>query len=108
MRRPNAIEPAAGQLAGVTLVDITALGRYLAGRDAPEQIGKVRAIVASELATNAVVHAKSPFSVVLRAEHSRVRVSVTDDSVAQPLMGERTARADRGRGLALVATLAHR
>ena len=70
---PPNIEPAAGQLAGVTLVDITALGRYLAGRDAPEQIGKVRAIVASEAAAYLDRQEQAAAAPVIAAMHAQIR-----------------------------------
>jgi anti-sigma regulatory factor (Ser/Thr protein kinase) len=43
-------------------------------------------LVVSELATNAVVHAHSEFSVVARREGSGVRLSVHDLSRAEPLL----------------------
>jgi glutamyl-tRNA reductase len=48
---PPDVEPAVGRLAGVTLVDINALGRHLADREAPDEIPRVRAIVATEVAS---------------------------------------------------------
>ena len=57
----------------------------------------------SELATNAVVHARTAFSVVARREGSGVRLSVHDLSTAEPVL--RSARhvlALSGRGLQLV------
>jgi glutamyl-tRNA reductase len=50
---PPDVEPAVGQLAGVTLIDLAALGRHLAGRAVPSQIPQVRAIVAAEAAAYA-------------------------------------------------------
>ena len=47
---PPNVEPAAGHLADVTLVDLAALGRHLASLDVPGQIPQVRAIVAAEAA----------------------------------------------------------
>ncbi len=46
---PPDVEPAVGRLAGVTLVDIDALGRHLADRAVPDEIPRVRAIVAAEV-----------------------------------------------------------
>jgi anti-sigma regulatory factor (Ser/Thr protein kinase) len=65
-------------------------------------------LIVSELATNAVVHARSSFSVMLKTEGSRVRVSVADASKAEPRLREQNPRADRGHGLALIATVAKR
>jgi hypothetical protein len=44
------VDAAVGQLPGVKLVDLTALGRHLAERAVPDQIPQVRAIVAAEAA----------------------------------------------------------
>jgi len=49
---PPDVEPAVGRLGGVTLVDLTALGRHLAGRDEPDQVPQVRAIIAAEVAAH--------------------------------------------------------
>lgn len=61
-------------------------------------------LVVSELATNAVVHARSAFSVVARREGSGVRLSVHDLSTAQPVLRcTPDVLAPSGRGLQLVA-----
>ena len=62
-------------------------------------------IVISELATNAVVHARSPFEVRVEDRGAVVRVAVRDACAARP--GNPTPSTDRpgGRGLALVAAL---
>jgi len=48
---PPDVEPAVGRLPGVTLVDIAALGRHLTDREVPDEVPRVRAIVAAEVAT---------------------------------------------------------
>ena len=63
-------------------------------------------LVISELATNAVLHAGTPFSVTVRPNGSTVRISVRDWSAAQPLMRNGSLTALSGRGLHLVAALA--
>lgn len=63
-------------------------------------------LVVSELATNAVVHARSPFSVVGRSDGSEVRVSVRDASRFEPTLRDRGPTAVSGRGLPLVAAVA--
>ncbi len=61
-------------------------------------------LVVSELATNAVVHARSAFSVVARREGSGVRLSVHDLSTAGPVLRSTPdVLAPSGRGLQLVA-----
>jgi glutamyl-tRNA reductase len=57
---PPDVEPAVGQLDGVTLVDIAALGRHLADRSMPGQIPQVRAIVAAEAAATSTGRTKTP------------------------------------------------
>jgi anti-sigma regulatory factor (Ser/Thr protein kinase) len=63
-------------------------------------------LVVSELATNAVVHARSPFSVVARSDGSGVRVSVRDASQFELKLRDRGPTAISGRGLPLVAAVA--
>ena len=60
----------------------------------------------TELATNAVVHARSPFLVVVRVEHAAVRLTVQDNSRAQPRVRRNGHRAvSGGRGLHVVGAL---
>jgi anti-sigma regulatory factor (Ser/Thr protein kinase) len=61
-------------------------------------------LVVSELATNAVVHARSAFSVVARREGLGVRLSVHDLSTGEPVLRDSPdVLALSGRGLQLVA-----
>lgn len=62
-------------------------------------------LVLSELATNAVVHACSPFLVIARREDSGVRISVHDRSPELPTLREAAPTAASGRGLRLVSAL---
>lgn len=60
-------------------------------------------LVASELATNALVHAQTAFGVTLEASEQTVLLTVRDDSPALP-NGRATKVMDlSGRGLAIVA-----
>jgi anti-sigma regulatory factor (Ser/Thr protein kinase) len=63
-------------------------------------------LVVTELATNVVAHARSPFSVAARMDDSGVRVSVQDASPLRPTMRDGGPTASSGRGLRLVAALA--
>lgn len=63
-------------------------------------------LVCSELATNAVVHARTPFSVVARRKRSGVRISVHDESPVPPALRDDGPTASSGRGLRLVGLLA--
>lgn len=72
--------------------------------------GRVRAadakLVVSELATNAVVHAGTPFTVSVRCNGPTARISIRDWSTAQPVVRNGALHALSGRGLHLVAALA--
>jgi KaiC/GvpD/RAD55 family RecA-like ATPase len=65
-------------------------------------------LIASELATNALEHAVSPFRIRLRRGDAAVRIAVEDAAPARPQ--ERIAGLDAmsGRGVAIVAELAQR
>jgi glutamyl-tRNA reductase len=70
---PPNVEPAVGRLAGVTLVDLAALGRHLAGRDVPDQILQVRAIVAAEAAVYMDRQDQAAAAPVIAAMHAQIR-----------------------------------
>jgi anti-sigma regulatory factor (Ser/Thr protein kinase) len=108
---------------GTRELDDQASARFAADRGAPSEARRFVAevlrqwglhnpllddarLIVSELATNAVVHAGSPFSVVVRAADSRLRLSVRDASPAEPRIRPQGPMTDRGRGLPLVAALA--
>jgi anti-sigma regulatory factor (Ser/Thr protein kinase) len=63
-------------------------------------------LVISELATNAVVHARSPFRVAVRRLESGARLSVFDESPVTPGLREGVRGGDSGHGLHLIAALA--
>lgn len=64
------------------------------------------AMVVSELATNAVVHAESDFTLILSRQGPTVRIAVRDQSTVLPT--RRHGPSERGRGLVLVEAIAHR
>jgi serine/threonine-protein kinase RsbW len=66
------------------------------------------AIVVSELATNAVLHARSPFSIAATERDFVVRLSVHDHGEGSPRVPDRGPAATSGRGLMLVDQLANR
>jgi glutamyl-tRNA reductase len=70
---PPDVDPAVGQLAAVTLVDLTALGRHLARRETPDQVPRVRAIVAAEAAAYAVRQEQAAAAPVIAALHAQIR-----------------------------------
>ena len=59
-------------------------------------------LVTSELASNAAVHARSPFVVRLESLPLCVRVSVQDDIAAEPFVRVTQVHESSGRGLAVV------
>ena len=62
----------------------------------------------SELATNAVIHARSEFRVELRRTEDRLRVAVADTSPAAPGLRHYGPESTTGRGLRLVDSVAAR
>jgi glutamyl-tRNA reductase len=70
---PPDVDPAVGHLAGVTLIDLTALGQHLADRAVPGQIPKVRAIVAAETAAYMKRQEQAAATPVIAAMHAQIR-----------------------------------
>jgi glutamyl-tRNA reductase len=70
---PPDVEPAVARLAGVTLVDITALGRHLAEREVPDQIQEVRAIVAAEAAAYLNREEQNAAAPIIAAMHAQIK-----------------------------------
>jgi anti-sigma regulatory factor (Ser/Thr protein kinase) len=64
------------------------------------------ALMTSELATNAVLHARTEYTVTVTLLPARVRVEVADLNPRPPAMAPPLRLADSGRGLRLVETLA--
>ncbi|MCU1538540.1 MAG: regulatory protein [Humibacillus sp.] len=66
------------------------------------------AIVASELATNALLHAGSPFRIVLDRRADRVRIGVEDGARELPSLRAGGSEQLDGRGVALIEALSAR
>lgn len=66
----------------------------------------VAALVVTELATNAVLHARSDFRVTVRHRTDAVEISVWDASADLPVRRQPQADSTSGRGLRLVAAVA--
>lgn len=62
-------------------------------------------LLISELATNAVLHARTDFVVSLSIEERSVRVEVQDANERPPVIGHTPAESTSGRGLHLVQSL---
>ena len=63
------------------------------------------ALAVSELATNAVLHARGLLRVTLTRDGDLARLEVADDSPRLPLQRRHSALSGTGRGLGLVAAL---
>ena len=66
------------------------------------------AIIVTELATNALVHGRSAFTVSVSSRRDALRVGVRDTSTVAPARREAQPLATSGRGLEMVTTLASR
>ena len=74
----------------------------------PPSLCQDAALLVSELVTNAVIHAAgSVITLVVSCSRDQVRVDVHDTSGVLPEMADVPADAESGRGLHLVASLAH-
>lgn len=63
-------------------------------------------LLANELATNSVLHARGPFDIFLNRNADRLRISVRDENTRMPEFPRVPPDALSGRGLAMVAALA--
>jgi hypothetical protein len=75
-------------------------------RDLPAEVSECAALLTSELVTNAVLHAATPFTVTLHLMTDRIRVDVADGSPVPPSIKDYATDAATGRGLTLFNTLA--
>jgi hypothetical protein len=73
-----------------------------------ESLGDDAALVLSELATNAVLHAKSPFSIVVREQRSGLHIAVADERPLSASAREHGLTARVGHGLSLIDVLCTR
>jgi anti-sigma regulatory factor (Ser/Thr protein kinase) len=90
-------------------VDSIPLARHFveaAFHDAPHELADRAAVMTSELATNAVRHARSDFVVQIETTPVSIRVEVIDSGAGTPTIRDLGARAASGRGLRIVDTLA--
>ncbi len=88
---------------------VAAARRYVRERLAQCEATSVEAsaeLGISELATNAVLHGRTPFTItVLRTSHGGVRIEVSDQSPLPPQIRRLSTFASTGRGLRLVASV---
>jgi glutamyl-tRNA reductase len=69
---PPDVDPAIGQLAGVTLLDVAALGQHLADQAVPSQVPEARAIVAAEAAAYTHRQDQAIAAPVITALHAQI------------------------------------
>jgi two-component sensor histidine kinase len=73
----------------------------------PPDVVDVVALLVTELASNAVLHARTDFHLWVEIRTDRVRISVRDASEHKPIPRHYDAEDATGRGLALVEMLAN-
>jgi len=69
-----------------------------------EQLGALT----SELVTNAVLHARTPFNLKVSGRANRIRVAVTDGSKTRPTLKLHEKTSPTGRGLRIIEAIADR
>jgi anti-sigma regulatory factor (Ser/Thr protein kinase) len=74
--------------------------------DVPDEVRYVAALLVSELTTNVIRHAHSPFSLRADRTASGVRVEVADESPIPPVVLQPQPWETTGRGMLLVSGLA--
>jgi anti-sigma regulatory factor (Ser/Thr protein kinase) len=74
-------------------------------RDQPTEILDAAELLASELATNCVRHARTDFELTVHSE-GRIRVEVHDTGQGQPRVLSPAPREESGRGLLIVESIA--
>ncbi len=75
---------------------------------AAEEVTDQVALVVSELAANAVLHAATPFTVTVSDDESGIRIEVADGNPAVPQLKAHQNTAPTGRGLRIVEQLTER
>ena len=63
-------------------------------------------LLVSELASNAVTHAATPFTVSVQRDEGQTRVEVSDSGEGEPCVRPPDALASNGRGLQMLGALA--
>ena len=88
-------------------VDSPRLARAFVRRALAESglTSELAVLLISEVATNAVLHARTDFVVRVHSSDERIRVEVADGNQRPPVIGHTPAEATSGRGLHLVQAL---
>ena len=104
MRRMTGAFPAAPEFVSRARHDVEA---FLSG-DVPEEVMQTAALLVSELAANAVLHARSPFTLTAELAAEFLRVEVEDTSPQLPEVRRPTRFSTSGRGMFMVEALSSR
>jgi len=80
------------------------VARHLLANDLADLVDDLQLVV-SELTTNAMLHAQTPFTVSLRAFDATLRLEVVDGSNDDPTQVAATHLDTRGRGVTIVEAL---
>lgn len=64
------------------------------------------ALLATELVTNAVIHARTPIRLDIGLEGDMIRVAVSDSDAGRPVLRQQNREASTGRGLYVLDQLA--
>ena len=75
---------------------------------AVDDVADTAVLLVSELASNAIQHARTEFEVCIAANASSIRVDVEDGDPQMPTLRDYIAKSIRGRGLHIVAASADR
>jgi anti-sigma regulatory factor (Ser/Thr protein kinase) len=73
--------------------------------EASDEMRERAVLITSELATNAIIHAHSAFTVTTTMDADQIRVAVTDGGGAVPLVRHPGQTETHGRGLLIASTL---
>ena len=87
---------------------VTKARRYATGvlTDVPKETAEAVGLIVSELATNAVRHAATAFTVTVDQTPRRVRIEVSDSGEGEPHMRSPRPTDPTGRGLRILDALA--
>ena len=77
-------------------------------RDVDDDVIEAAALLTTELATNAILHAATDFAVKVTTDDDRIRIELTDESPVMPVRRRFSTEAGTGRGLRLVEALSLR
>jgi anti-sigma regulatory factor (Ser/Thr protein kinase) len=83
------------------------VSRHLVAHHLSQWVEDIRLVV-SELATNAVAHAQTPFSVTLSSTDGSLLLAIHDGSAEAPTRSAPDVTQATGRGLMIVEVLSHK